>query len=202
VWHTKGFTMASCSASSSADVTEIVYVPYTGEIQLPLITSLIEKELSEPYSVFTCGPRPRCGVCGCLWVCLSACVCMPCRFSRLILLSVDQFPVCPCFRFCRYRYFLNQWPNLALLAMLGDKSIGTIVCKLENHKGRQRGYIAMLAVDPQYRGRKIGSQLVRLIVERMRALQADEVRLSVCKCSCRCPIRMPPRNCPDCRTDL
>jgi ribosomal protein S18 acetylase RimI-like enzyme len=43
-------------------------------------------------------------------------------------------------------------------AMEGERSVGTIVAKLEAHKGRQRGYIAMLAVDPQWRGRKIGAR--------------------------------------------
>ena len=45
--------------------------------------------------------------------------------------------------------------------MEGERSVGTIVAKLEAHKGRQRGYIAMLAVDPQWRGRKIGARTAR-----------------------------------------
>lgn len=45
---------------------------YGGEDDLPLVSSLIEKELSEPYSVFT------------------------------------------------YRYFLNQWPDLCLVAFVDD----------------------------------------------------------------------------------
>ena len=32
--------------------------------------------------------------------------------------------------------------------------VGTVVCKLEQHKsGTYRGYVAMLAVDPAYRRR-------------------------------------------------
>ena len=61
--------------------------------------------------------------------------------------------------------------------MIGDKSVGTIVSKLEKSRaGRQRGYIAMLAVDPAYRGRKIGSALVKMSVARMTSMGADEVR--------------------------
>jgi peptide alpha-N-acetyltransferase len=37
-----------------------------------------------------------------------------------------------------------------------EKCIGAIVCKLDRYKDAMRGYIAMLAVDSEYRGRKIG----------------------------------------------
>ena len=41
--------------------------------------------------------------------------------------------------------------------MDGDKCVGAIVCKLDLHKKMvRRGYIAMLAVDKDYRRRKIG----------------------------------------------
>ena len=41
--------------------------------------------------------------------------------------------------------------------MHGDKCVGAVVCKLDMHKNViQRGYIAMLAVEKEYRGRKIG----------------------------------------------
>ena len=33
-----------------------------------------------------------------------------------------------------YRYFLHSWPHLSFLAMDGEKCVGTIVCKLEQHK--------------------------------------------------------------------
>eukprot|EP00455_Lapot_gusevi_P020747 TRINITY_DN21945_c0_g1_i1.p1 TRINITY_DN21945_c0_g1~~TRINITY_DN21945_c0_g1_i1.p1 ORF type:complete len:206 (-),score=33.43 TRINITY_DN21945_c0_g1_i1:32-580(-) len=109
----------------------IEYVTYKGETQLPLIQNLIEKDLSEPYSVFT------------------------------------------------YRYFLNNWPELCFLAMAGEQCVGTIVCKLEHHNPsqRKRGYIAMLAVDQNFRYRKIGSTLVGLAVQQMTEQNADEVVL-------------------------
>lgn len=41
--------------------------------------------------------------------------------------------------------------------MDGDKCIGAIVCKLDLHKNMiRRGYIAMLAVEKEYRRHKIG----------------------------------------------
>ena len=41
--------------------------------------------------------------------------------------------------------------------MDGEKCVGAIVCKLDMHKKVvRRGYIAMLAVDKNYRGKKIG----------------------------------------------
>merc|ERR1712232_518444 len=53
---------------------------------------------------------------------------------------------------------------------------GAIVCKLDLHRSRNtnRGYIAMLAVDTTLRGKGIGSALVRLSLEKMREMRADE----------------------------
>ena len=50
---------------------------------------------------------------------------------------------------------MQKWPELTFMAYHGDKCLGCIVSKLEEHtkpygRGppRKRGYIAMLAVDP------------------------------------------------------
>eukprot|EP01103_Thecamoeba_quadrilineata_P016485 TRINITY_DN5525_c0_g1_i2.p1 TRINITY_DN5525_c0_g1~~TRINITY_DN5525_c0_g1_i2.p1 ORF type:complete len:162 (-),score=8.27 TRINITY_DN5525_c0_g1_i2:75-560(-) len=110
----------------------ITYVYYTSELQMPAIASLIEKDLSEPYSVFT------------------------------------------------YRYFINNWPKLCWMAMDGDKTVGVIVCKLDQHRGSittNRGYIAMLAVDKEYRKQGIGSKLVSHAIENMKEDNCDEVVL-------------------------
>lgn len=32
---------------------EVSYVPYSGEEQLPLISALVDRDLSEPYSIYT-----------------------------------------------------------------------------------------------------------------------------------------------------
>lgn len=48
-----------------------------------------------------------------------------------------------------------------LQAMDEKKCIGAIVCKLDLHKKVvRRGYIAMLAVDKDYRRKKIGNKAI------------------------------------------
>jgi len=85
---------------------------YKDEHDLPLLMELIDKSLSEPYSVFT------------------------------------------------YRYFLHQWPHLCYLAFDGPQAIGVIVCKMDDHRGHLRGYLAMLVVDNAYRGRGLGEWIL------------------------------------------
>lgn len=61
--------------------------------------------------------------------------------------------------------------------MHDDKCVGAIVCKLDFHKKViKRGYIAMLAVDQNYRKMKIGSNLVLRAITTMAQDDADEVR--------------------------
>jgi len=108
----------------------VSYITYKEEKQLPFIQKLIDKELSEPYSIFT------------------------------------------------YRYFLNGWPKLCWMAMCEGECIGTIICKLElDRRRRNRGYIAMLAVDTRFRGRGIGSKLVKLVIKAMKEDKCDVVVL-------------------------
>lgn len=83
--------------------------------------------------------------------------------------------------------------------MLKGKCIGVIVSKLDMHRGAYRGYIAMLAVDKEYRKRGIGmiggsvfcllqvsgSQLVKKSVQAMEAEGCEEVNQQPhisCKC--------------------
>ena len=105
------------------------YITYKSELDLPLVQSLIDTELSEPYSIFT------------------------------------------------YRFFLNKWPDLCFIIIDNNKAIGTIVCKLEPHNNRLRGYIAMLAVDPNYRGKKLGTLLVKKAIDALITKNADEIVL-------------------------
>ena len=110
--------------------TDISFIQYRDETQMPLIMRLIQKDLSEPYSIYT------------------------------------------------YRYFIHNWPNLCFLAMADGDCVGAIVCKLDMHKKvTKRGYIAMLAVDSNYRKRRIGSTLVKKAIEAMVDDEADEVVL-------------------------
>ncbi|KFM77748.1 N-alpha-acetyltransferase 30, partial [Stegodyphus mimosarum] len=119
--------------SSGSDVendVSITYLGYESESQMPDIMRLIQKDLSEPYSIYT------------------------------------------------YRYFIHNWPKLCFLAQHGDRCVGAIVCKLDVHKKHsRRGYIAMLAVDENYRKRKIGSNLVLKAIHAMVQDNADEVVL-------------------------
>eukprot|EP00928_Gymnodinium_smaydae_P080575 TRINITY_DN64243_c0_g1_i1.p1 TRINITY_DN64243_c0_g1~~TRINITY_DN64243_c0_g1_i1.p1 ORF type:complete len:245 (+),score=52.64 TRINITY_DN64243_c0_g1_i1:69-737(+) len=107
---------------------DIRLVRYRDEHDMPGIVELIEKDLSEPYSVFT------------------------------------------------YRYFINNWRELCFLAVREEKIVGAIVCKLDVHRcnNTYRGYIAMLAVDKELRGHGLGSALVRLALDQMREMDADE----------------------------
>ncbi|XP_067119832.1 uncharacterized protein [Centruroides vittatus] len=120
-----------CDNSDTATNEELIkYVGYESENQMPDIMRLIQKDLSEPYSIYT------------------------------------------------YRYFIHNWPKLCFLAMDNDKCVGAIVCKLDMHKKHsKRGYIAMLAVDENYRKRKIGSNLVLKAIQAMIRDEADEVVL-------------------------
>jgi len=110
--------------------SKVTFVNYESEKQMPAIMTLIQKDLSEPYSIYT------------------------------------------------YRYFIHNWPNICFLAMDENKCVGAIVCKLDIHKKVfRRGYIAMLAVDENYRKQKIGSSLVLRAIKEMAAGDADEVVL-------------------------
>ncbi|KAJ5439978.1 N-alpha-acetyltransferase mak3 [Penicillium daleae] len=78
-----------------------------------------------------------------------------------------------------YRYFLYQWGDLCFLAMDDkDEMVGVVVSKLEPHRGGPlRGYIAMLAVREEYRGRGIATKLVRMAIDAMIERNADEIVL-------------------------
>ncbi|BDD56818.1 N-alpha-acetyltransferase 30 [Monascus purpureus] len=83
-----------------------------------------------------------------------------------------------------YRYFLYQWGDLCFLAMdpaqkdLERQLVGVVISKLEPHRGGPlRGYIAMLAVNEAYRGRGIGSKLVRMAIDAMSERDAAEIVL-------------------------
>jgi peptide alpha-N-acetyltransferase len=105
---------------------------------LQLVISLIEKELSEPYPIYT------------------------------------------------YRYFVHNWPEHTILAFIDGRCIGCIVSKLDKHVKNttwggsielMRGYIAMLAVHPDFRRLGLGRKLIARSIERMKEQGADEVML-------------------------
>lgn len=80
-----------------------------------------------------------------------------------------------------YWYFFHQWSQYAILVSVegSDKIIGVIISKVEPHREvRIRGYIGMLVIDPEHRGKGIASKLVKLSIEKMIEWDnADEVML-------------------------
>jgi len=82
-----------------------------------------------------------------------------------------------------YRYFLHQWPKLCYLAFDGDKPFGTVVCKMDMHRDHMRGYVAMLVVDKTYRGKGVGSDLVKLAITQMIEGGCEEVVLEAEVCN-------------------
>eukprot|EP00474_Spongospora_subterranea_P009226 CRZ09684.1 hypothetical protein [Spongospora subterranea] len=77
-----------------------------------------------------------------------------------------------------YRYFLNAWPYLCILAMDEGVCVATIVGKHDiTKKGVRRGYIAMLVVDKHYRRKGLGSKLINMIIERMAEANCAQVVL-------------------------
>lgn len=57
-----------------------------------------------------------------------------------------------------------------------DNLVGVVISKLEPHRGGPlRGYIAMLAVREEYRGKGIATKLVRMAIDIMIEREADEV---------------------------
>ena len=82
-----------------------------------------------------------------------------------------------------YRYFVQKWPELSIMAWYEGECIASCVSKLEDqdkpNEGlvRYRGYIAMLAVDPTKRRCGLGRKLVQMSIDKMREMEADEVIL-------------------------
>lgn len=81
-----------------------------------------------------------------------------------------------------YRFFLNGWPALNIMVFDKDnnnKFIGCIIGKCDrNKKGKMKGYIAMIAVDKEYRGKKIGKDIVEIFISQCKKLyNADEIEL-------------------------
>lgn len=139
----------SCKEIERNEETAVYYRRFSTEADLQPVIDLITKDLSEPYSIYT------------------------------------------------YRYFIYNWPRMCIMAFGDDgRCVGAIVGKTESHHGaalssssvtspgsalpngeRVRGYIAMLAVQKEYRRRLIGSRLVELVIDTMIDAGCSEVVL-------------------------
>lgn len=79
-----------------------------------------------------------------------------------------------------YRYFIHNWPDLCFLCSnrQTNQLIGAIVSKLDIHKKvLRRGYIAMLAINEEYRRKKLASKLVLMSIREMIKRGCDEIVL-------------------------
>jgi len=122
------------------EIDGIVFIDYHDESQLESVMSLVGRDLSEPYSIFT------------------------------------------------YRYFLNRYPHLCILACTKDnleEPIGCVVGKMDmeqivdsqGERELQTGYIGMLAVQSSHRRLGIGRLLVKKILKRMKDSECTSVTL-------------------------
>lgn len=69
-----------------------------------------------------------------------------------------------------YWYFFHQWPQYCFLVGEpgADTIVGVLICKVDPHRDvRMRGYIGMLVIQPEYRGRGIAKRLVRMGIDKM-----------------------------------
>ncbi|XP_015943780.1 N-alpha-acetyltransferase MAK3 [Arachis duranensis] len=94
----------------------------------------------------------------------------------LIMNLVDQELSEP-YSIFTYRYFVYLWPQLSFLAFHKGKCVGTVVCKMGDHRNISRGYIAMLVVIKPYRGKGIATELVTRSIKVMMESGCEEVTL-------------------------
>jgi peptide alpha-N-acetyltransferase len=79
-----------------------------------------------------------------------------------------------------YRYFVNRCPECNIIAYTKErKFIGAIIGECSHKKkNKLKAYIAMIAVDKDYRGKRIGKQLVELFIKQSKDVyNAHEVGL-------------------------
>lgn len=144
------------------------YIQYKSShetIYLSAIRQLISTDLSEPYSIYVYRYFLY------QWGDLCFMVCM---IPRIIFFKP------PLIR-------LKCYVTMLILTALGilfqaldsdeeDNLLGIVISKLEPHRGGLlRGYIAMLAVKEEHRGRGIGTRLVRMAIDHMIERNAEEV---------------------------
>ena len=77
-----------------------------------------------------------------------------------------------------YRHFVNDYPELTIVATYKEEMIGCIVGKIEGEdEDDKKGYIAMLVVLSAYRKKGIGRRLVLEFAEKCKQLGVYQVEL-------------------------
>lgn len=114
------------------------YENFTSAAQIKAIVDLIEKDLSEPYSIYTY----RCFIYQ--WPNL-------CKLVSLCSRAVDYSKLCDALLISN---------SLTLKAFVDRKLVGVIICKFIGSSKEKKGYIAMLAVSEKYRKMGIGTREV------------------------------------------
>jgi peptide alpha-N-acetyltransferase len=74
-----------------------------------------------------------------------------------------------------YYYFVKNWPELTVMAYLGEDIIGCIIGNIDASNPR-KAYIAMLVVLPAYRRLRIGMHLFNEFVRRVQG-KVDKIVL-------------------------
>ncbi|KAJ1658761.1 N-alpha-acetyltransferase 30 [Dispira simplex] len=140
------------------------FVPYENEHQLSGIMKLIGKDLSEPYSIYTYRYFLH-------------------KWPEHCFLAIDDQDQCIGTVVCRLDFYRNKLPFEKRTGLPTDYSqfVDTIQVREENDlivpSSLLRGYIAMLAVDTNYRKHGIGTRLVSMAIESMQRAKANEVVL-------------------------
>ncbi|KAJ0398801.1 hypothetical protein P43SY_007414 [Pythium insidiosum] len=132
------------------DLVTVEYSQYQGEKQLAELVKLIDKDLSEPYSVFTYRYFLY-------------------NWPELCLLARSNHKLVGVI-VCRLEEIGSTEPQSK---QLSDEQGAPSVLD----PPRWRGYIAMLAVEKTHRKQGIGSQLVRRAIDLMIAKGCEEVML-------------------------
>uniref|UniRef100_K3W9A0 N-acetyltransferase domain-containing protein n=1 Tax=Globisporangium ultimum (strain ATCC 200006 / CBS 805.95 / DAOM BR144) TaxID=431595 RepID=K3W9A0_GLOUD len=135
----------------------VEYSPYQGEKQLAELVKLIDKDLSEPYSIFTYRYFLY------NWPELSLLARVNHKLVGVIICRQEQIGV-------------SEAMNPGAATPESDANASASGTG-GDAPARWRGYIAMLAVEKKYRKQGIGSQLAQRAIELMVAKGCEEIML-------------------------
>lgn len=138
-------------ATATATAPPVEFSQYQGEKQLAELVKLIDKDLSEPYSVFT---------------------------YRFFLYNWPELCVLARVQHKLVGVIICRLEPLGASPEEADAAVQqSDEQQSQGQPQRWRGYIAMLAVEQNSRHRGIGSQLAQRAIDRMKAAGCEEVTL-------------------------